>query len=90
MIVNVRDEGYDYLISKGLVDTYTVAEVKDEGMTVEGKIDGWSDNKKDLRIDLVLTNQPVRVKSSHVIFNGQNKEVVSDHFGVEVELELTN
>lgn len=87
---NVRDEGYDYLLSKSLIDTYTVAEVKDEGITVEGKIDGWSDNKKDLRIDLVLTSQPVTVKSSHVIFNGQNKEVVSDHFGVEVELELTN
>ena len=87
---NIRDEGYDYLLSKGLIDTYKVANINDEGMTVEGKIDGWSDNKKDLRIDLVLTNQPVRVKSSHVIFNGKNKEVVSDHFGVEVELELTH
>ena len=87
---NIRDEGYDYLLSKGLIDTYKVANINDEGMTVEGKIDGWSDNKKDLRIDLVLTNQPVRVKSSHVIFNVKNKEVVSDHFGVEVELELTH
>ncbi len=86
---NIRGEGYDYLLSKGLMDTYTLAETKDNGMTVEGKIDGWSENKKDLRIDLVLTNQPVTVKSSHVIFNGKNQEIVSDHYGVEVELDLT-
>ncbi len=85
---NIREEGYDYLVSQGLIDTHHVAQVKDEGMSVEGKIDGWSDNKTDLRIDLVLTNQPVCVKSSQVIFNGKNKQVVSDHFGVEVVLDL--
>ena len=85
---NIRNEGYDYLLSKGLVDTYTLAEEKDSGMTVVGKIDGWSNNKKDLRIDLVLANQNIKVKSSHVIFNGQHKEIVSDQFGIEVELDL--
>ena len=85
---NIRNEGYDYLLSKGLIDTYTVAQTKDEGMTVAGNIDGWSENKKDLRIDLVLTDKPVTVQSSHVIFNGLNKEIVSDHYGVEVELTL--
>ena len=85
---NIRNEGYDYLLSKGLIDTYTVAQTKDDGMTVAGKIDGWSENKKDLRIDLVLTDKPVTVQSSHVIFNGLNKEIVSDHYGVEVELTL--
>ena len=65
-----------------------MAEEKDSGMTVVGKIDGWSNNKKDLRIDLVLANQNIKVKSSHVIFNGQHKEIVSDHFGIEVELDL--
>ncbi|WP_235070313.1 endonuclease/exonuclease/phosphatase family protein [Turicibacter sp. TJ11] len=85
---NVRGEGYDYILSKGLIDTYTLAKTKDEGSTVVGKIDGWSENKRDLRIDLVLTNQPVTVKSSNVIFNGKNKDIVSDHYGVEVEFDL--
>lgn len=85
---NEREEGYDYLIHKGWIDTYTAADTKDNGVTVTGKIDGWGNNKKELRLDYILTNQPVNVKSSAVIFNGENKEVVSDHFGVEVELAL--
>lgn len=85
---NTRGEGYDYILSKGLIDTYSLAQTKDSGMTVAGKIDGWEKNQADLRIDLVLTTQPVEVVSSHVIFNGENKEVVSDHYGVEVEIRL--
>lgn len=85
---NLRGEGYDYIIEKGLIDTYHEAKIKDEGSTVVGKIDGWDQNLKELRIDLILTSQPVTVKSSAVIFNGKNKQIVSDHFGVEVELVL--
>lgn len=81
----IRDEGYDYLVNNGLFDTYTLAADKDAGITVKGKIDGWDLNKHDLRIDLILANRNVDVKSSKVIFNGENKPVVSDHYGVEVE-----
>lgn len=82
----VREEGYDYLLSKGLLDTFDVAAQRDSGVTVEGKIAGWDENKVDLRIDLVLSSEKVDVKSSRVIFNHVNKPVVSDHFGVEVVL----
>ncbi|MDY3368707.1 endonuclease/exonuclease/phosphatase family protein [Zhenhengia yiwuensis] len=85
---NVRDEGYDYMISKGWVDTYTLAEKKDEGITVQGKIDGWEKNQAGLRIDLIWANQPIKVLKSQVCFNGINKEIVSDHFGVEMECEV--
>ena len=85
---NLSGEGYDYLLSKGLLDTYHLALKKDEGTTVAGKIDGWEENKKGLRIDLVLSDKPVNVLSSHVIFNGSHKDIVSDHFGVEVELNI--
>lgn len=81
----IRDEGYDYLINNGLFDIYTLAADKDSGITVQGKIDGWDLNKHDLRIDLILANREVKVKTSKVIFNGENKPVVSDHFGVEAE-----
>ncbi|MDQ0429232.1 maltose 6'-phosphate phosphatase [Planomicrobium stackebrandtii] len=80
---SLSGEGYDFLIGHGLHDTYELAEHKDEGTTVEGKITGWNDNKEDLRIDLILANCPVNVRSSQVIFNNRNKSVISDHFGVE-------
>ncbi|GFR36314.1 endonuclease/exonuclease/phosphatase family protein [Thermobrachium celere] len=82
----IRNEGYDYMLQKGLFDTYNLALVKDDGVTVKGKIAGWDKNKNDLRLDLILVNRPITVKSSFVIFNGKNKEVVSDHFGVCVEI----
>lgn len=84
----LRGEGYDYLISHGLYDTYELAHKKDQGTTVEGKITGWHDNKQDLRIDLILTNKSLPVLSSEVIFNNRNKPIVSDHFGVEVEVRI--
>lgn len=84
----LKGEGYEHLMSHGLYDTYSLANEKDEGITVKGKIAGWSNNKEDLRIDLILTNEPLPVASSKVIFNGINKPVVSDHFGVEVEVHI--
>ena len=84
---NIRNEGYDYLLNEGLWDTYTLAKEKDNGATVQGEISGWQGNELDLRIDLVMANRKLEVKSSKVIFNGDNKEVVSDHYGVEVEID---
>ncbi|WP_299093107.1 endonuclease/exonuclease/phosphatase family protein [uncultured Metabacillus sp.] len=81
---NVKNEGYDYLLNKGLYDTYQLANIKDNGITVKGKIAGWDVNKQDLRIDYIFTNMPIAVNKSTVIFNGENKPVISDHFGVEV------
>jgi maltose 6'-phosphate phosphatase len=83
----VRGEGYDYLLGKGLFDTYDLAGQRDDGVTVEGKIAGWDENKVDLRIDLVLYTERFEVSSTNVIFNGKNNPVVSDHYGVEVVIE---
>lgn len=85
---HIRNEGYDYLMEKGLYDTYDMAEEKDNGSTVQGEISGWTGNEEDLRIDLIVTNRKLKVKKSQVIFNGKNKSVVSDHYGVEVEISL--
>lgn len=84
----LQGEGYDYLMQKGLYDTYELALKKDEGTTVQGKIAGWDENKQNLRIDLILSNKPTTVLSSKVIFNGVNRNVISDHFGVEVQLDI--
>ncbi|MCM3006647.1 endonuclease/exonuclease/phosphatase family protein [Priestia koreensis] len=82
----IRDEGFDYLKSQGLHDTYLLASEKDNGITVEGKIAGWDQNKEDLRLDIIFATNPVEVQSSRVIFNERNKPIVSDHYGVECEI----
>jgi len=85
----IKEEGYDYLISHGLIDTYYLAELKDDGVTVKGEIAGWKGDIQEKRIDLILTNHQVPVEYSKVIFNGKNKPIVSDHFGVEIKLKNT-
>ena len=85
---NLRGEGYDYMMAYGLWDTYTLAKEKDSGVTVQGEIAGWQDNKASLRIDLILATEEMKVRSSKVIFNGEHKEVISDHYGVETEINL--
>lgn len=85
---SIREEGYDYLIRKGLYDTYTLARDKDNGMTVPGAIDGWKHAADSKRIDYIFMNQPFCVTASHVVFNDLNQPVVSDHFGVDVTVSL--
>ncbi|MGN2338981.1 endonuclease/exonuclease/phosphatase family protein [Clostridium cagae] len=84
----IRNEGYDYLVNKGLVDTFNISKEADNGITVKGKIDGWDENKDKLRLDLILSNKKLDVITSKVIFNGINKDVISDHYGVEISLNL--
>jgi len=84
----VRGEGYDYLMEKGLKDTFIMAREKDNSITVEGKIAGWDSNKTVLRLDLILANKDIDVEYSKVIFNGKNVSEVSDHYGVEACIRL--
>lgn len=81
----IRGEGYDYLLNKGVVDTFTLADTKDSGITVKGIIDGWKGCSEDKRLDLILCNKEIKVKDSKVIFN-TDSTIVSDHFGVEIKL----
>lgn len=83
----IRDEGYDEILKFGWYDTYNLAEEKDSGITVEGLIDGWKEHKniEEMRIDFIFKNNDRKVKKSKVVFNGENGEIVSDHFAVEIE-----
>ena len=83
----LRNEGYDYIIAKGMIDTYIMAQEKDSGITVKGTIDGWRECSEDKRLDLILSNKKIEVKDSKVIFNRENY-IVSDHFGVEININL--
>lgn len=81
-------QSYQNIKALGLFDSYEMAEQKDKGITVEKNIDGWRNHSEEKRLDYIFLNQTKRVLSSQVIFNGQNKSVISDHFGLEVELIL--
>lgn len=82
----VRNEGYDYMISKNLIDTYNLAKEKDFGVTVEGEIAGWEGKREEKRLDIIFTTEDIKVSSSKVIFNNKNKNTISDHYGVEIEI----
>ena len=79
---NIRDEGYDLVSSNGWYDSYISARKKDSGITVDRSIDGWRYNSDRKRIDYIFSNYKEDIESSEVIFNGKNRERVSDHFGV--------
>lgn len=85
-----RNEGYDMINGGGWYDSYTLAKTKDNGITVGKVIDGWRDKVSGtggMRIDQIWCSQKAEIASSEVIFNGANKPVVSDHYGVVAEYE---
>ena len=87
---DVRGEGYDLMRASGWYDTRELAEIKDNGFTVEKPIDGWrSRGTEKMRIDYIWKNTPQKVARSTVIFNGKNKPVISDHYGVMVKTDKT-
>lgn len=90
---NRDDQGYGYVKKHGWIDTWTLAREKDSGVTVEKEIDGWRDRKASgspavigMRLDYIWCNYDAKVLSSKVVFNGENYPVVSDHYGIMIEL----
>ncbi len=84
----IYDEGWEMLNRLGWLDTYELAEVRDEGITVPDAIDGWRDgDHKGMRIDYIWLKQPENVKTSCVVCNGVSGTVISDHYGVLAEIQ---
>ncbi len=88
---NNPDPGPGYqlleLETLGLADSFYAAEKKTGAATVVKKIDGWAENTEALRIDYIFLPETVKATTHQVVFDGENGPVISDHFGVEVELE---
>lgn len=85
---HLSGEGYSLIRSQGWTDTYEAAVCRDSGITVAHTIDGWRDGGDitGMRIDYIFTDSLSRICSSRVIFNGDFYPVVSDHFGIVVEV----
>ena len=83
---DVAGEGYALIRNDGWHDSYLEAEKKDSGITVGGAIDGWRDKEEEsMRIDYIFCNEKAEIAESKVIFNGINKKIVSDHYGIIIE-----
>ncbi len=86
----ISGEGYDYVRQHGWKDSYIYALTKDCGNTVEKVIDGWNADEVDakgMRIDMIWSKQQEIIKSSRVVFDGKEYPVISDHYGVMIEVE---
>ena len=90
---DVKKEGYELVLESGWKDTFQLAEKKDDGTTVEEEIDGWraedergGTGKNEKRLDYIFCDKPENIRSSHVICNGKNYPVVSDHYGVVIDV----
>lgn len=79
-------EGYDYVTGSGWHDCYIMALEKDEGFTVVKAIAGWENSTENLRIDYVFSNRRLPVQSARVVLDGKHGPVVSDHFGLAVQI----
>lgn len=77
-------EGYQMILDSklGLKDSHAIAKKTSGSHTIEANIDGWEGNEHDLKVDYIFTNLDVSIKSSQVVFDGENSPVLSDHFGV--------
>lgn len=88
----IPGQSYDYISACGWIDTYRIAQFKDCGITVPGVIDGWRKKLQGkhidgMRLDYIWCNQKKEVISSRVMFNGMKEPVVSDHFGVLIQIK---
>ena len=88
----VLGQSYEHIVACGWVDTYKIAQYKDSGITVPGIIDGWREklidkNVEGMRLDYIWCSQRKEVFSSRVVFNGMKEPVVSDHFGVMIQVK---
>lgn len=85
---DVSGEGYDYVqqTAPQLLDAYQQADVLQGRYTVEKSIDGWEGNQQKLRIDYIFVSDDFKVARYQVIFDNVSSPIVSDHYGIEVEL----
>lgn len=84
------DVGYQMILDSplNLQDSHAVAEKVKGRHTIIEDIDGWEDNKQSLKVDHIFATQDVHILSSKVALDGGTAPVVSDHYGLEVELEF--
>ncbi|MDR1606511.1 MAG: endonuclease/exonuclease/phosphatase family protein [Streptococcaceae bacterium] len=83
----VRNEGYELVRTATLQDAFLEAQIEIGEFTVKKAIDGWGKDSSNKRIDYIFISQGT-VNRYEVVFDGDNYPIVSDHFGVLVEVSI--
>lgn len=85
---HIENEGYQLIKESApfLKDTFVNSKSVVGQYTVLNEIDGWDGNDQSLRIDYVFVDEDVEVDKHMVIFDNLNEEIISDHFGIIIEL----
>lgn len=86
----IRNEGYDLVKNSGWYDSFELAEHKTGRVTVDKAIAGWESKgciSGGMRLDYIFSDSVRGIKSCKTVFDGKNQPVVSDHFGVEIEVK---
>lgn len=83
-------EGYQMIVNSplNLVDSHKVASRTLGEYTILADIDGWANNQQALKVDHAFLSKELKVASSKVVFDGKETPVLSDHFGLAIEVEL--
>ncbi|AQP54210.1 hypothetical protein CBF34_08765 [Vagococcus penaei] len=84
---NRLNESYA-LICQSFTDTYHEAQEQIGSATVGQTIDGWQDVTEAMRIDYVFMSSSCQVQSYRVVFDGKQQPIISDHFGVLVDIMI--
>ena len=88
---SVPGQSYEHIVASGWIDTYQIAANRDSGITVPGVIDGWetknSSKPRSLRLDYIWCSRRQQIRSSRTMFSGEQEPVVSDHYGVLIEVK---
>lgn len=84
---NIKDEGYCYIKNHGWYDFYQLAEQTSGNSTIEAGIAGWDGSRHSARIDYIMSNFEFKVASVETIFDGINRPIISDHYGVAAILK---
>lgn len=86
---SMNEEGYELIQNSPLQlqDSFKCAEKVSGEYTVEKAIDGWTDNLSKLRIDYIFASRSFLVKNYKSVFDDDNGVKISDHYGIEVEMD---
>ena len=82
---HIKSEGYS-LVNETFYDVYSLAKERIGSYTVDEEIDGWEDNEEKLRIDFGFLREESQIETYQVIFNNQKGPIVSDHFGIMIDM----
>lgn len=86
------ETGYELVCNSSLhlQDSFLSAKKRTGEFTVEKAIDGWGENQEKLRIDYIFTSPELSIDHYHILFDGKQTPIISDHFGVAVTADQKN